>query len=62
MKLNLSPRQREIMRLICAGKTDKEIASDLGMASRSVSNQVGKILRKLYAKSRANAVWIFAGA
>jgi DNA-binding NarL/FixJ family response regulator len=59
MKRELSPRQREIMRLIRQGKSDKEIASSLNLKSSTVRKYVELILARLNARNRAHAsaIW-----
>jgi DNA-binding NarL/FixJ family response regulator len=54
----LSPREREVLRLIAAGKSNKEIASDLGVTERTAKFHVTAILTKLGADNRAAAVTI----
>ncbi|MBT0665697.1 response regulator transcription factor [Geobacter pelophilus] len=44
---NLSPREREILQLIAAGKSMKEIAYDLGISNKTVENQRQMIMKKL---------------
>lgn len=48
----LSPREREVAELIVAGHTDREIADELFIATRTASNHVAQILRKLGIHSR----------
>ena len=57
----LSPRQKQIIRRIRDGDTDKEIASRLRIREGTVGFHVTRILWKLRAKSRAHAVAIFFG-
>lgn len=54
----LSPREREVLRLIAAGKSNKEIANDLGVTERTAKFHVTAILTKLNAENRAGAVTI----
>jgi DNA-binding NarL/FixJ family response regulator len=54
----LSPREREVLRLIAAGKSNKEIATDLGVTERTAKFHVTAILTKLGAENRAGAVKI----
>jgi DNA-binding NarL/FixJ family response regulator len=54
----LTPREREILRLLVAGWPDKEIATSLGVARRTVSNHVASIRDKLDAPSRSAAAAI----
>ncbi len=47
----LTPRQREIMDLILAGDTSKNIAADLGISQRTVEHHRAAILTKTESKS-----------
>jgi DNA-binding CsgD family transcriptional regulator len=51
----LSPREREVLRLLVAGRSDREIAERLFISSRTASKHVGNILAKLGVGSRAEA-------
>lgn len=55
----LSPREREIVRLIARGASNKEIARDLGIAETTVKIHVQHLLRKLDLSSRVQAA-VFA--
>ncbi|MGH3736876.1 MAG: helix-turn-helix domain-containing protein, partial [Micromonosporaceae bacterium] len=48
----LSPREREVARLIAAGRTNREIAGVLFLSPRTVEQHVARVLRKLGAISR----------
>jgi two-component system CheB/CheR fusion protein len=48
---DLTPRQREIMRLVLAGHPSKNIAADLGISQRTVENHRASIMRKTGARS-----------
>lgn len=52
----LSGRQREILRLIALGKSNKEIASELGLATGTVKQHVYALFRKLGVRNRTTAV------
>ncbi len=54
----LSPREREVMRLVAAGKSNKEIAAALHVTERTVKFHVTAIFNKLGAENRAQAVTI----
>ncbi len=54
----LSPREREVLRLIAAGMSNKEIAADLGVTERTVKFHVTAIFNKLGAENRAAAVTV----
>ncbi len=51
----LTTREREVLRLLAAGRTDREIADTLFISPRTASKHVGAILAKLEATSRAEA-------
>lgn len=53
---DLTSRERDILRVMAGGLTDKEIASRLGTRRHTVSNQVSVILLKLGARNRTEAV------
>jgi len=57
----LSPREREILREIAAGASNKEIARTLGIAETTVKIHVQHILRKLKLSSRVQAAVMAAG-
>ena len=52
----LSPRQREILSLVAAGRTSKEIAGDLGISESTVNWHLANAFERLGASSRAEAV------
>jgi DNA-binding NarL/FixJ family response regulator len=51
----LSKRELEVLRLLCAGKTNREIASDLVVSVRTVDRHVSNLYAKLGVSSRAAA-------
>ena len=51
----LSPREREILRAIARGASNKEIARELGIAETTVKIHVQHVLRKLGFSSRVQA-------
>ena len=51
----LSQREVEVLRLIAAGKTDREIADELVISSRTVNNHVRSILNKTAVANRTEA-------
>jgi DNA-binding CsgD family transcriptional regulator len=51
----LSRREREVLRLVAIGHTNREIAHDLFLSSRTVDMHVRNILRKLDCRSRVEA-------
>jgi DNA-binding CsgD family transcriptional regulator len=48
----LSPREREVARLLALGRTDREIATLLFLSPRTIEQHVAKVLRKLGVESR----------
>jgi FixJ family two-component response regulator len=53
---SLTPRERDVMRLLVAGGTSKEVASDLGISVRTVEGHRRRILSKLDVTSAAQLV------
>jgi predicted ATPase/DNA-binding CsgD family transcriptional regulator len=51
----LSRREREVVRLVAAGRTNREIAQDLVLSTRTVDMHLRNILRKLDCRSRVEA-------
>jgi DNA-binding CsgD family transcriptional regulator len=51
----LTPRQLEVLVLVAGGHSNREIAERLVLSERTVGHHVGAVLRKLNAKSRAEA-------
>lgn len=57
-QLRLTRREREVARLIAAGLTNKDIASQLVISQRTVEGHVENVLYKLGVKSRTQvAIW-----
>lgn len=50
----LTPREREVMRILATGKTNKEIARILDIGVRTVETYRSEVMRKLDAKSLAD--------
>ncbi|MGB6133148.1 MAG: response regulator transcription factor [Acidobacteriaceae bacterium] len=53
---DLSVREREVLALLACGKTNKEIASELGISVATVKCHVSVILMRLQAADRTHAV------
>ncbi|MDQ2743959.1 MAG: response regulator transcription factor, partial [Chloroflexota bacterium] len=52
----LTDREIEILTLVSQGESNKEIARALGITSRTAEWHVGKVLAKLGARSRTEAI------
>ena len=52
----LSEREREVLELIAAGSTNKEIAEELYLSPHTVKEHTSALYRKLHARNRAEAV------
>jgi DNA-binding NarL/FixJ family response regulator len=52
----LSPRELEILALLCDGLTNKEIAVKLGISAETVRTHLGHIYEKLHVQGRTEAV------
>lgn len=52
----LSPRERSVLRLLAAGKTNRQVAEELGIAPETVKTLVSRSFAKLGAGRRAEAV------
>ena len=64
---HLTPREREVMDLVIAGKPNKIIASDLGISSKTVEIHRGRVMEKMQVESvaelvRLNLLWKANGA
>jgi PAS domain S-box-containing protein len=55
-KINISPREKEILELICKGFTNNEIAEKLYISNRTVDNHRAKLLEKTGTKNTAELV------
>ena len=54
----LTPRRREVLRLMCSGQNDSEIAGAMGISTFTVRNHVQAVFRTLGCHSRAQAIAI----
>jgi DNA-binding NarL/FixJ family response regulator len=52
----VTPRQREILRLIAEGRTSAEIAEKLGLSVFTIRNYVERVFSRLGVYSRAGAI------
>jgi DNA-binding NarL/FixJ family response regulator len=59
-RLRLSDREREVLRLVAAGQSNKQIAAHLAISERTAKFHVTSVLNKLGAENRAQAVALAA--
>ena len=52
----LTPGERQVLDLILEGKINKEIASQLGLSTRTIEDRRAKLMRKIGAKSLAELI------
>lgn len=57
----ITPRQREILELVAAGLSDKEIASKLRVSPRTVQSHIDRFFMKHDIHKRAHAVAYLLG-
>jgi DNA-binding NarL/FixJ family response regulator len=55
---NLTSREAEVLRALCDGKSNKEIARDLGLQEVTIKLHVKTLCRKLDARNRTQAAMI----
>lgn len=53
---SLSPREREVMRLVVSGLLNKQVGAELGISEPTVKAHRGKVMRKMHAGSLAELV------
>lgn len=56
---SLTPRELEVLKLLAAGKTNKEIAWMLRISVHTAKKHVGQILAKLNVSSRMEAALLY---
>jgi two-component system response regulator DevR len=59
-KTALSPQEHRVMSLIAEGKTNKEIAADLGLSDHTIRNYLSHIFQKLKISRRSQAAVLFS--
>jgi DNA-binding CsgD family transcriptional regulator len=58
-ELDLSPREREVLDVVRAGKSNREIARELGISEKTVRNHVSSLYRKTETGNRVELVQVF---
>ena len=56
----LSPREREVLALVVAGRLNKQIAAQLGISEITIKAHRGRVMRKMQARSLAELVRLAA--
>lgn len=59
-RVHLTPRELTTLRLMADGKSNKEIATELGISDRTVKTHLGHLFEKLGVTSRTEAVKVAA--
>jgi DNA-binding NarL/FixJ family response regulator len=52
---DLTPREKEVLRLVATGKTNRAIAASLGISEKTIARHVANIFMKLGLANRAAA-------
>lgn len=52
----LTPREKEIFKLLIDNYSTKDIASELGISEKTVRNHISNVMQKLGVNGRASAV------
>jgi two-component system response regulator DevR len=55
----LSPQERRVLALIAEGRTNKEVANELGLAEKTVKNYLSNVFEKLHVSRRSQAAALF---
>jgi two-component system response regulator DevR len=57
---SLSAQERRVLALVSEGKTNKEIAAEMGLSDKTVKNYLSNLLEKLHFSRRSQAAAFFA--
>ena len=57
MNKQLTEREKEVMRYVCKGLTNKEIGETIFISESTVKRHISSILEKLNARNRTEAVY-----
>ena len=60
MKLPLSPQEQRLLPLVAQGKTNKEIAAELGLSDKTVKNYLANVYTKLHITRRSQAAAFYS--
>ncbi len=56
----LSPQEHRVLGLIAEGRTNKEVAAQLGLAEKTVKNYLSTVFEKLHVSRRSQAAALYA--
>lgn len=56
---NLTPKERDVLRLLSEAKSNKEIAQELGLSPETIKSHLQKVYAKLNVSNRAEAIRFF---
>jgi two-component system, NarL family, response regulator DevR len=59
-RLPLSPQEQRLLPLIAQGKTNKEIAAELGLSDKTVKNYLANVYNKLHITRRSQAAAFYS--
>ena len=57
---SLSAQESRVLALIAEGKTNKEVAMDMGLAEKTVKNYLSTVFEKLHVTRRTQAAALYA--
>jgi two-component system response regulator DevR len=56
---SLSPQERRVLALIADGRTNKEVAAEMGLAEKTVKNYLSTVFEKLHVSRRSQAAALY---
>ena len=51
----ISEREKQLLRLVCEGQTNREMATNLGISTETVKSELKRIFRKIDVRNRTQA-------
>lgn len=57
----LTPREREVLDMVVAGRLNKQIAADLGVAEKTIKVHRARVMQKLEVRTVADLVRLVVG-
>ena len=62
IKMELTPRERDVLTLVAEGYVDKQVARQLKISPRTIQTHLNSAILKLKARNRIHAVALFVKA